>query len=182
MGLPEKSILLLSIEDCHEAEVLRAFSEQLFLRVEMYGIGESKDVVQLLNGGHQTDLIVLACHGKDGNIVMPEVGEGLKAKQPFPGNMRPEHVREFLKLDGQRVFSTGCATGTPEMAAAFLDAGCDCYLAPTDYQDGTASLVFAVNFLYHYLSRGSDVENAVSIARREDDESRFFRLYTQERS
>ena len=110
---------------------------------------------------------------------MPELNDDLKARQPFAGSMKPEHVRQFLKLDGQKVLNTGCSTGNSGMASAFLDAGCQWYIGPVDDQDGTASFVFVVNFLYHHLCRNLGVEEALLVTRREDDESKFFKLYRE---
>jgi len=175
---PTKSIKILGIDQVGgEAAAIRTFAEELFLRVELYGIGENRDIPELLNEDRQSDLIVLVCHGDDGNIVTPQLDDSLRSRQPFWGHMNAEHIRDFLKLDGQRILNTGCSTGVEEMASAFLDAGCEWYVAPVDYPDGTAGFVFVVNFLYQLFGRGLSVEEALSIATREDDDSRFFRLY-----
>ncbi len=179
MVQPTKKITILGIEDYDAGVRLRAAAEMLFLNVEWIGIGEAKDVTDLLNARLETDLVVLSCHGDDGDVIMPELHDDLKARQPFAGNMKPEHVRQFLKLDGLKVLNTGCSTGNSEMASAFLDAGCQWYIGPVDDPDGAAGFVFVVNFLYHHLRRNLGVEKALLVARREDDESRFYKLYRE---
>ena len=63
------------------------------------------------------------------------------------------------------------------MASAFLDAGCDWYIAPVEDPDGAAAHVFAVNFVYNYFCRDLSVAVAVSASQNENDDSRFFALY-----
>ena len=178
MTIPSKRIMLLAIEDGNEGYAIRCLAEQLGISVEYYGIGMACDVVDLLNRKQSFDLVLLCCHGSQGGIAMPELAESLYRDQPFRGPMMPQHVRATLDLTGKKVFSTGCSTGAKEMVEAFLDAGCEWYLAPRDDPDGNAGTVFTVNFLYHHLCRGLDAAQAVAAARREDDESGLYTLFT----
>jgi hypothetical protein len=178
MAQPSKTILMIAIEAGAEALALRAAAEELFLRVELYQLGEARDLPVLLNGRSDVDLTLLLCHGDGrGGIPMPELAPGLAVHQPFLGSLQPAQVYSFLRLEGQRILSTGCSTGGPVMAQAFLDAGCEWYLAPDDDPDGSACFLFTLGFLYHHLVRNRSAPAALAIARRADDESRYFQLF-----
>jgi len=177
MTIPAKQILILSIMDGGEGVALRSMAEQIGIHVEWYGIGMARDLFEVLNRQASYDLVVFCCHGKDGRMVMPELEGSLYKDQPFRGDMTPEDVRGLLGLQGQKVFSTGCATGEEKMASAFLDAGCAWYLAPSGYPDGAAALVFAVNFLHLHLNRGFTADDAVNKAQHEREGDHVFTLY-----
>jgi hypothetical protein len=108
---------------------------------------------------------------------MPDIHESLWDMQPFVGSMTPRHVRDHLALAGARVLNTACSSGKQDMASAFLDAGCEWYVAPTGDIDSTASFIFAVNFMYYHLTLGVEPERAVSIVGSAEDDTGSFRLY-----
>lgn len=178
MTMPEKKILLLSNEASAASIAIRAVVEDAaFAAVHMHLIGTPNDLIHILNTSTDYGLILLCCHGKDGNIAMPEFADFVQAEQLITGDMTPEDVRKNLKLTGQKVFSMGCSTGFPEMAEAFLDVGCEWYIAPDDYPEGSAGIIFAINLLYNYLCCEQSIENAIDNSKNDYDSSRFYKLY-----
>ena len=177
MVLPTQRILIVAIEDDGEAHALREVAERFSATVDFVGIGETRDVIETLNASPGLALVVLCSHGKDGAMLMPELEESLASQQPFQGPLTPDHVRRHLKLRGCRLLCTGCSTGVAEMGAAFLDAGCEWFVAPDGYPDGAETFMFTTRFLYLLLHRGMNVGDAVEMARRDDNDRGVFRLY-----
>ncbi len=177
MALPTQRILIVAIEDGGEAHALREVAERFFATVDFVGIGETRDLIETLNAGQDVALVVLCCHGKDGAILMPELAEPLASQQPFQGPLTPDHIRTHVTLHGRRILCTGCSTGVAQMGAAFLDAGCEWFVAPDGYPDGAETFMFTTHFLYLLLHRGMNVGDAVEMARRAENDRGLFRLY-----
>jgi hypothetical protein len=149
-----------------EPVAIRNIAEWFWFHLDTHWIGSREQFTRILTGEIPTQpLVILSCHGDEGGILM----------DPEPP-LLPQEIREIARLTGKTILSLGCETGTPELAQAFRDAGCQAYIAPTQPVDGSASLLFAVHLLYH-LANGTTLEQAFAKSAGYDDESRFFRLY-----
>ena len=152
-----------------DGPAVRSLLEQFGLRVNLFPIGQARHLVEALSEGRGADVVVLACHGVDGAVVLPELSEAMERQQPFNRRLTAEDLRGFARFEGATVISTGCATGTSGLAEAVLACGAAGYLAPTGYPEGHAS-IFALAYLFYELAEGRSVVAAAERLRRHDAE------------
>ncbi len=139
---------LIDIADS-SARPLRDALEEFGIRVHYHPVGQPRHIVAALGSDRQVaPFVILGCHGDDGRILLPELGEPIASEQPFTGLMGADEVRRHLRLTGSFVVSIGCETGSPELADAFLDAGAVGYFAPQEAPDEHAAFLVAVLFFY----------------------------------
>ena len=151
-----------------ESTALRGMLEYFGYRVDMHWVGSRKEFVEILKGNILTnDLMILSCHGYD--------GEGMFTC-PDERPMQPEEIAKTAKLKGKTVLSLGCHTGTDDFANAFLKAGCAAYVAPEGAPFGNTALLFAVHACYELYNKES-LKQAVHRAASFNADSALFRLW-----
>jgi hypothetical protein len=96
--------------------------------------------------------------------------------QPLHGSMGPDELRRVARLPGSVVISTGCDTGTPELASPLFAGGASAYVAPDGAPFGYAS-AFAPLLLFYELTEGRSLEQAVERLRAHDRELSMWRLF-----
>jgi hypothetical protein len=159
------SIVLLSPENL-EASVLRDILECFNYRGEVHRVGSRPQFLEILRGNIPTfEKIVLSCHGDEAGLLVAY------QKPVFPAD-----VERVANLPGRSILSTGCHTGTEALAQAFLNSGCESYVAPTDYLHGNASLMFAVH-LFYFLAAKRSLAEAVEESRKHDADCSLFKLW-----
>lgn len=168
---------LLDVESGGGAAGLRGALEQFGIRVTTHAIGQARHFVAAVSRGDAADYVVVACHGDDGRIVLPELAPEVERYQPFHGGVGPEQLRSFARFHGAVVIATGCDTGHPDLARAVLDCGASAYLAPTGAPFGYASL-FAPLFLFYELTERRSLTEAVARLRAHDPELAMWTLYS----
>lgn len=167
---------LIDIDDS-SARPLRDALEEFGIRVHYHPIGQSRHIVAALGSDRPVaPFVILGCHGDDGRILLPELGEPIASEQPFTGLMGADEVRRHLRLTGSFVVSIGCETGSAELADAFLDAGAAGYFAPQEAPDGHAAFLVAVLFFYE-LTAGRTVAEAAERARGYDSATSTWQLW-----
>jgi GNAT superfamily N-acetyltransferase len=163
--------------DTGEQEALRSVLESFRIRVKLVPVGQARHLVRLLDGTEATaPFLVLACHGDSGRILLPPLAPQVERFQPFHGSLGPQEIVECARLGGRTVICTGCDTATPELAEAFLAAGCDGYLAPAGAPFGYASTI-VVAVVFYELIQGRSFDSAVDKLRAIDDELAMWQLY-----
>jgi hypothetical protein len=167
-------VRLIDIDDGHGV-ALRLGLEAFGLHVEYVRVGQARHLIGALNEPPQ-DYVLLACHGDEGQLLVPELAAELERFQPTHGPWGPDEVRRHARLAGATVIATGCDTGTSELAQAFLDAGATAYVAPAGAPFGYASL-FAPLLLFYELTEGRTLTQAVEHLRGHDAELAIWRLY-----
>lgn len=156
---------------------LRDGLEVFGVRVNYLRVGQPRHLVAALDGSRPiAPYVIVSCHGDEGRILMAELAEELAGFQPFNGAVGPDRVREHFRLPGSVVLVTGCDTGDPVLADAFLDAGAGAYIAPHGAPFGYAS-VFAPLFFFYELTERRTPEEAVGRLRAHDGELAMWRLY-----
>lgn len=159
------------------ARALRDGLEVFGVQVNYLRVGQPRHLVAALNGTRPiAPYVVLCCHGDEGRILMDDVAEDLARFQPFNGAVGPDRVREHFRLPGSVTLVTGCDTGEPALADAFLDAGAGTYIAPRGAPFGYAS-VFAPLFFFYELTELRTPTEAVERLRAHDDELAMWQLY-----
>ncbi len=166
---------LIDIETGAGAAV-RPILEALGVQVRLLRVGQARHLVAALSGGATAPFVLLACHGDDGHILVPELAPELERFQPFQRRCGPQELRSFAHLDGSVVIATGCETGTPALAEAFFRAGAAAYIAPEGAPFGYASL-FAPIFLFYELVERRSLQEAVQRLQAHDAELAMWRLF-----
>lgn len=146
----KQNVTIIAIADALEATAVRAVLEGLNCRTTTHWVGSRAEAIRLLTGEIPIDeVVILSCHGDEHGILVPD--------EP---SITPGDVREQARLDGKTIVSLGCRTGSRDLSAAFLAAGTACYVAPSDYPDGTAALAFVSN-LFFLRGYGVPLDEAV---------------------
>lgn len=156
---------------------LREALETFGVRVNRVPVGQGRHLLQALSRESPAPFVVLACHGEDGSIVLPELAPELDRYQPFSRRVTPEDLRSFARFEGASVIATGCDTGHPALVQAVLDCGASAYLAPDGAPFGYASF-FAPVFLFYELTEQRTLAEAVQRLQRHDRELGMWRLHT----
>lgn len=152
-----------------ESTALRGMLEYFNYRVDTHWIGSRKEFIEILKGNIPTaDFLILSCHGdeKEGMYTCPD-------EKP----LLPDEIRKASKLKNKTILSLGCATGTDEFAAAFLDTGSSAYIAPKDYPFGNSSLLFAIHLCYQVSQHKKPLAEAFEMAKKYEKESSMFQLW-----
>lgn len=173
-----KTILIVVIGNTgSEAEALRQSLEAFGYFVAVKYIGRPNDFVSVLKGEliFEPDSIILSCHGEDGEILMPLLGEGVYEPDEPRGNMSASDLDKYLKLQGKLILNLGCTTGETVIAKAFSKQ--NTYIAPNDYVEGSAALYFAISLFYEMSKEGMQLEEAFKVAKGNDSETELFRLF-----
>ncbi|SMG55324.1 delta-aminolevulinic acid dehydratase [Paenibacillus aquistagni] len=163
-----------------ESQALRMTLEYFGVRVFTYWVGRPSDFISVLSGEDlyaDTDMIILNFHGDEGRFIMPELDEDVYEDNEPRGYFGPEEIKQFAKLNGKIVFGNGCSLGLPALTQAFLDGGCQMYIAPNDYPDGNDALMFVMRVFYEMIQNEKDIREAYQIARSMNDEMSMFQLY-----
>ena len=158
-------------------EALRAVLEAMRVKVNRFPVGQARHAVRVLDGTEATaPYVVLACHGDEGRILLPDLAPQVERFQPFHRWLTPDDLRATVNLPGRTVIATGCDTGTQDLADAFFAGGCDAYLAPEGAPFGYASIL-VITLVFYELVQGRTLETAVEKVRALDDELAMWRLF-----
>lgn len=175
-GVPHWGVVELIDVESGDVGALRPALEAFGLRVDRIPVGQARHLVHALSTGTRAPFVVLACHGEDGAIVLPELADEIERDQPFHGRVAPADLGTFARFDGAIVISTGCGTGREDLANAVLAAGASAYVAPTGAPFGYASVVAPV-LLFYELTEQRSLEHAVERLRAHDAELAMWTLY-----
>lgn len=161
----------------NEPEALRQVLESFGCLVLTKYIGRPNDFISVLGEADyfEPDVIVLSGHGKDGKIIMPVLDCSVYTIDEPRCDFSSAEINEYLKLKDKTIISTCCTTGTTDLASAFSRE--NTYIAPTDYIEGNAVLLFMVDLFYQILQRNMSVEDACNHARSLDEETALFAYY-----
>lgn len=172
-----KNILILVIGSTgNEPEALRQSLEYFGYFVATKYIGRANDLIAVLNGDLpvNADCIIFSCHGENGEIVMPVLGDDVYATGEPWGNISASDINKYIKLRDKLILNLGCTTGKKELAKAFSIE--NTYIASDDYTEGNSALYFAISFFYE-LSKGTDLDNAYTTAKSIDSETELFKIF-----
>ena len=173
-----QNILIVNLMDAgNEAEALRQTLEHMNYFVGMKNIGRPKDFMEVLAGRtpFDPDCIIISCHGENGKILMPVLGESVYFADEPKGDFSSKGIGQYLKLSGKTIINLGCTTGIDDMGAVFSRN--NTYIAPSDYVEGNAALFFTIRLFYELASKACTVKAAYLSARETDPETGSFHLY-----
>jgi len=160
-----------------EAEALRQSLEAFGYFVAIKYIGRPNDFVSVLKGEliFEPDCLILSCHGDEGEILMPVLGENVYELDEPRGNMSASDIDNYLELQDKLILNLGCTTGEAAIAKAFAKQ--NIYIAPNDYIEGSAALYFAISLFYEMSKDGAQLEESFKVARGKDSETELFQLF-----
>lgn len=173
----QKKVDIISIADDVAALSIRSILEYWNVKVDIHYVAKAQDMVDIFRKEDLSSNILLMCHGAEEGIHLPELALEAAKTQPYDKILTPKNITEFLKLNEQTVVSTGCKTGTKSFADAFLGKGAKDYIAPTNYPEGTAALLFVINFYYFLLVKKIPGKEAYTRTKLIDDETEMFELF-----
>ena len=157
---------------------IRSVLEYFGYIVTMYNIGRPQDYFDVF-GGKQNfnyDYLIIGCHGDDGKIIVPILGENVYYPNECRNNIGYEELRGLVKIKDKTVICTGCTTGAGELCKEF-NRNNNIFVAPTDYIEANSSLMFIVNLFYH-LSNGLSFKDSFAIASAIDSETKLYNFYS----
>ena len=160
-----------------ESFAIRSVLECFGYIVTMYNIGRPQDYFDVF-GGKQNfnyDYLIIGCHGDNGRIIVPILGENVYYQNECRNNIGYEELQGLVNIT-KTVICTGCTTGAGELYKEF-NRNNNTFVAPTDYIEGSSSLLFIVNLFYH-LSGGVSFKDSFAIASTIDSETKLYNFYS----
>lgn len=184
MSRPELYITIVVGPNCDmEAFAIRSTLEYFGARVTVHWIGRPNDLVDVLSGkelDQRCDYLILAFHGDEGRLCMPELAEDVyEPDEPRGEFFTYLDVKRHSNLKSIKVIATGCTLGEEKLAKAFLECGCHSYIAPTDYIDGNSALMFVIRLLYEMINNKKHQQEAFEIAKSIDGETSVYQLFEE---
>jgi hypothetical protein len=173
------SLHIIAISTGNEPHAIRSAAEYWGFSVTATWVGNSSHVVDDLAGGRTADIIVIAGHGDEGRLCLPELDKSIAARYPFDGFISADEFGTFVKLAGGAVISLCCSTGTEAMGRTFLDGGASAYIGPEDYPAGNDALKFVLDFLFAYGCRRLNLASCFEIARTGSPDGDMFKLFAR---
>lgn len=160
----------------NEAEAIRQTLEYFGCSVLVKYVGRPQDFIDVLRGDllFEADCVIISCHGEDGEIVMPVLGESVYTQSEPRGNFGVAEIENYCRIKDKLIINTGCTTGNKQMAKAFAKE--NTYIAPDDYVEGNSALMFVLRFFYELLQNEKSTEEAFQIAGAMDEETKLFKM------
>uniref|UniRef100_UPI00402ACA6C delta-aminolevulinic acid dehydratase n=1 Tax=Bacillus sp. DX2.2 TaxID=3073452 RepID=UPI00402ACA6C len=184
MSKPEQYVSLVVGPNCEsESFAIRSTLEHFGARVTLHLIGRPNDLVDVLSSedlNEKTDYLILNFHGDEGRFCIPELGEDVyEEDEPRGEFFTIEDVKRCAKLQDTHIIASGCTLGIEELANVFLACGCQSYIAPDDYIDGNANLMFVIRFMYEIIQNKRSQQEAFTIAKSIDEETSMYKRYSR---
>ncbi len=173
-----KNILIVVIgSTSNEPEALRQSLEYFGYFVAIKYIGRPNDFISVLNGdlSFNPDCIILSCHGEDGEIIMPVLGDDVYEPDEPKGNVSSSDIVKYLTLQSKLILSLGCTTGEKSLAKSFSKQ--NIYIAPDNYIEASSALYFAISFFYEMSKDGARLLDAYKTAKANDKETKMFQIF-----
>lgn len=161
-----------------EPEALRQTLEVFGFFVATKYVARPRDLIDILEDKipFHADYLIISCHGENGAILMPCLGESIYDADEPRGNFSAAEIERFCKLSGKTILNLGCTTGKKSIAGAFSKN--NQYIAPMDYVAGNSALYFAARFFYEIAQNGCTVYDAWQRASSTDEETGYFAFYS----
>ncbi len=173
-----KKVLILNGDNSTlEDMAIRNVLEYFGYVVTMVHMGRPQDYFDIFSGkeAFDYDYMIIGCHGDQGKIIVPVLGESAYYPDECRGNLGFEELQGKVTIKDKVVVCTGCTTGSSELYKVFT-ANNNAFIAPIDYIEANSDLMFVVQLFYH-LFNGLSLEESVALARETDAETGLFKLY-----
>ena len=104
-------------------------------------------------GCPEHEIIIISGHGDERGLLLPELSEEVKNKYPYNNVITAEDFAQFVQLNKNIVINASCMGSIKSFADVFLSRGASCYIAPNNYPEGGATLMYLLNFIYEYYPK-----------------------------
>ena len=160
-----------------ENYAIRNVLESFGYLVIIYPIGRPQHYFDVLGEKEKLDYdyLIIGCHGDNGKIIVPVLGEDIYYPDECRVNLGFEELQEGVTIRNKTVICTGCTTGSGMLYKAFADNN-NTFIAPSDYIEGKSGLLFVVNMFYH-LSNDVSLEDSYILASKIDSETALYKIY-----
>ena len=169
-----KTVHILAIETGNEPHALRAVLECWGLDVSITWVGNADQVVAYLSSKPSHDLIIISGHGDANTLYLPELAAELAAEYRYKDQLTTNDFREFLDLKQNVVLNLSCEGGGSALAQVFLEQGASTYIGAKDAPDGSAALMYALEWLYAVNIEGKSLNEAHALATNHLDDRSIF--------
>jgi hypothetical protein len=185
MSKPEINITLVIGPNCDtDSFAMRSALEYFGARVYVHYIGRPNDLIDVLSGEDRaadTNYLILNFHGDEGRFCMPELDSSIYEEDEPQGEFfEVKHVNQYAKVKGLHIIASGCTLGVEPLAKAFLENGCHSYIAPVDYIDGNANLMFVIKLFYEIINNKRSQKESFQSAKSIDQETNIYKRFTSE--
>lgn len=160
-----------------EDTAIRSVLEHFGYIVTMVHIGRPQDYFDIFSGKEtfDYDYMIIGCHGDNGKIIVPVLGESVYYPNECRGNLGYEELQGKVVIKDKTVICTGCTTGSGDLHKVFTSNN-NTFIAPMDYIEGNSDLLFVIHLFYH-LFNGVSLEDSFALAKKMDDETALFKMY-----
>lgn len=160
-----------------ENYAIRNVLENFGYLVTIYPIGRPQHYFAVFGEKEKLDYdyLIIGCHGDNGKIIVPVLGEDIYYPDECRDNLGFLELESKVTIRNKIVICTGCTTGSGTLYKAFVDHN-NTFIAPNDYIEGKSDLLFVVN-LFYYLSNDISLDDAYSLASKIDSETALYKIY-----
>lgn len=160
-----------------EPEALRQMLEVFGFFAATKYVARPRDMIDILEDQlpFHADYLIISCHGENGAILMPLLGESIYEADEPKCNFSAEEIARYCKLSGKTILNLGCTTGQGDISGIFSKY--NHYIAPTDYVAGNSALCFAVRFFYEIAQNKRTIHDAYLLAAGTDEETGYFEYF-----
>lgn len=170
-------IHIFAIETGLQSHAIRLAAEYWGADVTVTWVGNSRQIVDYFSAPPAHELLIIAGHGDERGLLLPELGQEIQHLYPYNGVITPQDFRHFLRAPLPIVLNLACHGGAPALAEAFLEHGAPAYIGATTYPNADATLMYALEFLYTYVQNGKHLGMAHQQAAAHDDDRQQFHVY-----
>ena len=173
-----KKVLILSGEGTTAEDfAMRGVLECFGYLVTLYPIGRPQDYFDVLGEkiSLDYDYLIIGCHGDNGKIIVPILGEYVYYPDECRTNLGYAELAGKVKIADKIVICTGCSTGKGELFKAFTECN-NTFIAPIDDIEGTSDLLFVIELFYH-LSNHKSLKESCALASKTDKETALYKMY-----
>lgn len=158
---------------------IRSVLESFGYVVTMYYIGRPQDYFDIFSGKEKFDYdyLIIGCHGDNGKIIVPVLGDDTYYPNECRGNLGFEELQDTVKFRDKVVICTGCTTGSGELYKAFT-CNNNTFVAPIDYIEGNSDLLFVINLFYH-LSNNKNLQESYDLTSKIDNETGLYKMFSE---
>jgi len=162
-----------------EDQAIRSVLENFGYIVTTYYIGRPQDYFEIFSEKEKFDYdyLIIGCHGENGKIIVPVLGEEVYYQNECHSNIGFEELQNAVCIKDKTIICTGCTTGSGELHKAFTGNN-NSFIAPTDYIEGKSDLLFVINLFYH-LSNNMSLKDSFEIASKTDSETGLYKLFSE---
>ncbi len=175
-----KRVLILDSENTVlEDQAIRNVLENIGYIVTTYHIGRPQHYFDIFAEKEKFDYdyLIIGCHGENGKIIVPVLGEEVYYQNECRNNIGFEELQDAVSIKDKTIICTGCTTGSGELHKAFTNSN-NSFIAPDGYIEGKSALLFVIKLFYN-LSNNMSLKDSFENASKTDSETGLYKLFSK---